>query len=74
MRMTAEQIAADMEDRIRAGEYPPGSRLPTTVALANLYGVSLSSATKVFLILRERGLTESQAGVGIFVREDLDDV
>lgn len=73
MKMSALQIAQDMEDRIRSGEYPPGSRLPATVALATMYGVGTSTASKVYLLLRERGLVEGQAGVGVFVREDIED-
>lgn len=67
--MSADQIAADMEDRIRSGEYPPGSKLPTTVELAVMYGVGTSTATKVYLILRVLGLVEGVQGVGVFVRE-----
>jgi DNA-binding GntR family transcriptional regulator len=69
-RMTARQIADDMEERIRSGEYPPGTRLPTTLELANLYRVGTTTASSVYLMLRERGLTEGMQGVGIFVRED----
>lgn len=65
--MTAAEIVSDMEQRIRSGEYPPGSRLPTTRDLATLYGVGTSTASKVYLLLRERGLVEGVAGVGVFV-------
>ena len=67
--MTARQIADDMEERIRSGEYPPGARLPSTVELANLYRVGTTTASNVYMMLRERGLTEGQQGVGVFVRE-----
>lgn len=68
--MTAAQIADDMADRIRAGEYAPGERLPSYRELGDLYQRSYSTIAKAILILKERGLVEGFAGMGVFVRED----
>jgi DNA-binding GntR family transcriptional regulator len=68
-RMTAAQIAADMEERIRSGEYPAGSRLPSYRELGDIYSKSFSTIAKVVLMLKERGLVEGEPGVGVFVRE-----
>lgn len=66
--MNAEQIARDLTDRIRAGEYgEPGSQLPTYAALATLYSVSDSTITKVIGLLRERGVVVGVPGRGTFV-------
>jgi len=66
--MNAEQIARDLADRIRAGEYgEPGSQLPTYAALAALYSVSDSTITKVVGLLRERKVIVGVPGRGTFV-------
>jgi len=69
--MTANQIVDDMEARIRSGEYPPGTRLPSARDLAVLYGIGMSTANKVYLILKTKGLVVGVPGVGVYVAEDL---
>lgn len=69
--MTALKIAAELEHGILSGEYPPGSRLPTTVDLANMYGVGTTTASKAYLILKLRGLVEGEQGIGVFVVDRL---
>ena len=60
-----------MEDRIRAGEYPPGSLLPSARELGDMYSIGTSTANKVYLILKVRGLAEGFPGVGVFVVDRL---
>lgn len=68
--MTAAQIAADLTDRIRAGEYgEPGTQLPTYASLQALYDVSESTIVKVMGLLRERGVVVGIPGRGTFVAE-----
>ncbi len=67
--MTAQQIAADLTERIRSGEYPPGSQLPTYAALSKLYSCSEATITKVMGLLRERGVVVGIQGRGTFVPE-----
>lgn len=68
--MSSRQIADDLSDRIRAGEYPAGSRLPTLRELAELYSVSVSTIQRALELTRDRGLTVGRAGSGLYVAED----
>lgn len=67
--MSSDDIAADLTARIRAGEYPPGSQLPTYAALAALYSVSESTISSVMRLLRERRIVVGVVGRGTFVPE-----
>lgn len=67
--MSSDQIAADLTERIRRGEYAPGSQLPTYAALAALYSVSESTISTVMRLLRERRVVVGVAGRGTFVPE-----
>jgi GntR family transcriptional regulator len=69
--MTHPEIAADVQDRIERGEYPPGSAIPSYRKMAELYSVSESTAGKAIALLRERGLIEAWPGIGNIVRDDL---
>lgn len=66
-----EQSAAHLEARIRAGEFPPGSRLPGEQALREELGVSLSTIRKALRLLRDKGLIVTRASLGTFVARDL---
>ncbi|MDG4796236.1 winged helix-turn-helix domain-containing protein [Micromonospora sp. WMMD1082] len=66
-RMTFAQIADDLAARIRSGEYPPHTKLPSNRELADLYSVSMGTMGKVHVVLRERGLTYGIPGAGVFV-------
>lgn len=60
-------IANDLAERIAAGEYPPGSRLPSYSQLASMYSCSVTTAQFAIRILHLRGLTYGLSGRGIFV-------
>jgi len=62
-------IANDIAARIAAGEYPPGTKIPSYSQLASLYSVSISTAQRAVIVLRERGLVQGAQGRGVFVRE-----
>jgi GntR family transcriptional regulator len=62
-------IANDIAARIAAGEYPPGAKIPSYSQLAKLYSVSISTAQRAVIVLRERGLVVGAQGRGVFVRE-----
>lgn len=66
-----EQMADHLEARIRAGEFPPGSRLPGEIALKDEYVVSLSTVRSAMRALRERGLVVTRAVKGTFVVGEL---
>ncbi len=66
-----EQVAADLEGRIRSGEFPPGAVLPSRARLREQYDVSQSVIDKAFMILRAKNLTETTPGVSVSVRDPL---
>lgn len=68
-RYRYEVIADDLEKRIRAGEFPPGSRLPSRRELIEQYEVTEPVIDRAMLILRVKGITETLSGVGVYVRE-----
>lgn len=68
--MTSDQIADDLKDRIRRGEYGPGEQLPTYNALMKLYDVSYGTIARVILQLRLEGFVIGIPGRGVFVPED----
>ncbi|WP_433374273.1 winged helix-turn-helix domain-containing protein [Actinoplanes sp. CA-142083] len=68
-RYRYEEIADDLRKRIEAGEFPPGSRLPSRRELTAHYDVSEPVIDRAMQILRVLGVTETLAGVGVFVRD-----
>lgn len=72
-RLNYRQIADDLADRIRSGEHPPGSQLPTYTQVAALYGVSKATAYRAVSLLVDRGLAVGSQGRGVFVVEELPD-
>jgi GntR family transcriptional regulator len=70
MARTAEEIAAQLRERIRTGELAPGDRLPTMDALAEGHGVSRQTARQALNQLKSEGLVEYRGGrAGTVVRE-----
>lgn len=69
-RMTWREIADDLTERIAAGEYRPGEHIPSYARLAELYDVSVSTASKAVARLADRGLVETDPGRGVLVRGD----
>jgi GntR family transcriptional regulator len=66
------QIADDLRDAIRTGDYEPGAQLPATRELIDKYGVASTTAQRALALLRTEGLVYSVQGRGTFVRTDLD--
>lgn len=62
-RMIADQIAG----RIRAGDFPPGSRLPSERDLAEQLQVSRPSVREALIALEIEGYVEVRVGAGVFV-------
>ncbi|WP_091736752.1 PLP-dependent aminotransferase family protein [Phenylobacterium immobile] len=61
-------IADAMAEAIRLGDLQPGDRLPAQRAVAAALGVDLTTVTRAYDTARARGLLESSAGRGAFVR------
>lgn len=60
------EIAASLAARIRSGEIPPGTRLPSEPQLAQSMRVSRNSVREAISVLREQGLIETRQGIGTF--------
>jgi DNA-binding GntR family transcriptional regulator len=69
--MTTDGIVEDLADRIKRGQYPPGSKLPTYDQLADLYSVSAATIGFVVKRLKDRGLVVGRQGRGVFVAENI---
>ena len=65
----AEEIAAELRSMILAGRLKPGDFLEPQKALAERFGVGLSSVREAIQLLAAVGLVESHAGKGTWVRE-----
>jgi len=70
-RNSGQQVVDELARRIRAGELPAGTRLPTHRELARRHGIALETATRVYRRLAHMGLTAGEAGRGTFVREQM---
>lgn len=68
-RTKAAQIAADLRERIEAGEFAPGAKLPSLRKLAADYGVTQPTATDALQQLHSGGLAGHSSGRGYFVAE-----
>ncbi|KNE78898.1 MULTISPECIES: GntR family transcriptional regulator [Streptomyces] len=64
------QIAAEIIRRIRSGEYPPGTKIPSVVRIANEFDVVNSTAQRAMEAVRREGLTRSEKGMGTYVVDD----
>ncbi|MBG0565206.1 GntR family transcriptional regulator [Actinoplanes aureus] len=61
------RIAADLAERIQAGEYRPGDALPAQRELSTRYGVTLMTLRQALQELRDGGLIVQQPGRGTYV-------
>ncbi|HEY7804500.1 MAG TPA: GntR family transcriptional regulator, partial [Orrella sp.] len=67
----ADEIAAQLRDRILKETLSPGQRLPTEQALGAQFGVSRNVVREAIARLKLTGLVETRHGVGTFVKHDL---
>ncbi|MFD8458343.1 GntR family transcriptional regulator [Streptomyces antimycoticus] len=63
-----QQVAAEIRSGIAAGEYKPGSPLPSEAQLIERYKVSRPTVRKAIAALRVEGLIEVIHGKGSYVR------
>lgn len=63
------QIAANLEQAIRRGDYKPGTQLPTEKQLARQFGVNRHTVRQAMNRLAEHGLVSIEQGRGMFVAE-----
>ena len=62
------QVAEVLRQRIAAGEYQPGQRLPSISDLMGEFGVAALTARKALNLLVTEGLAELSPGMGFYVR------
>jgi GntR family transcriptional regulator len=62
-----QSIAADLRDRIAAGEFAAGRHLPSEAELGGAYAASRMTVRKALETLRDEGLVGSRQGFGWFV-------
>ncbi|MEV0701686.1 GntR family transcriptional regulator [Saccharopolyspora sp. NPDC050389] len=63
------RIRTELEQRIRSGALPPGTRLPTEAELQQQYSVGRATAQRVLTELAQAGLAERHRRRGTFVAE-----
>lgn len=69
-----ERVANDIRSKIRTGELPAGTQLPTKTRLMDLYEVGGSAVDTAMLLLRNEGYVIGHQGKGRFVAEGKDDL
>ncbi|MFC8716498.1 GntR family transcriptional regulator [Kitasatospora sp. NPDC057198] len=62
------QVAEQVRDRITAGEFPPGSQLPSLADLQAQYGFSHGVGQSAYRLLEQEGVVLAKQGRGYFVR------
>jgi DNA-binding GntR family transcriptional regulator len=61
------QIADDLRNKIKAGRYKPGERLPSNKWMAAEYQSAPETIRRALGVLRDEGLTATQSTRGTFV-------
>ncbi|WP_053205905.1 GntR family transcriptional regulator [Jiangella muralis] len=67
-RARYRQVADELREAIRRGEYRPGDMLPSQPDLARRYGLNQTSINRSIALLRAEGLVRVEHGVGAFVQ------
>jgi len=67
------EIASALATRIRSGQIPAGTRLPSEPELARSLGVSRNTVREAIGVLREQGLAASKQGIGTFALDPTGD-
>ncbi|GAA2644669.1 GntR family transcriptional regulator [Nonomuraea recticatena] len=62
-----KQLYEILVERINTGEYPPGERMPSVMALMDEFGLAVATTQKAVAKLREDGLIYTEPGLGSFV-------
>ncbi|MFM9641529.1 GntR family transcriptional regulator [Streptomyces turgidiscabies] len=63
------RVYETLRTRVESGEYPPDSRVPSIVQVAEEFGVAQVTAQKALAGLRAEGYTYTEPGIGSFVRK-----
>ena len=63
------QLAAILRGKAESGELPPGTQLPSILALSAEYGVATITVRKALAVLKAEGLVTGVPGYGTFISE-----
>ncbi len=63
----AQRLVLVLSEKIHAGEWPAGSKLPTEQVLTEAHGVSRTTVREALSRLQAEGLVETRRGIGTFV-------
>ncbi|PZM15493.1 FadR/GntR family transcriptional regulator [Rhizobium tubonense] len=61
------RLSASLREAIAAGQFPPGSKIPSELRLAEIHGVSRTVVREAISALRADRLVEARQGAGVFV-------
>lgn len=61
-------VKHDIEIKIIKGEYAAGERIPPIRKIAEIYGIGMTTATKILLEMSSDGTIYQRRGVGYFVK------
>ena len=70
-KLSSQEIAATLRERIRSGDLRPGERLPTQAELAEEFGVERGTVRQALRALQDDGLLVTYPGRGTFVADIL---
>jgi 2-aminoadipate transaminase len=63
------QVKNGLEELIRSGSLPPGTKLPSSRTLARILGVSRNSVLEAYELLTTEGIVEAYGTAGTYVSE-----
>ncbi|WP_275785889.1 FadR/GntR family transcriptional regulator [Pararhizobium gei] len=63
------RLGETLRRAIAAGQFPPGTKLPSEARLSEAHGVSRTVVREAIAALRADGLVEAKQGAGVFVLE-----
>lgn len=66
---TQDQIASLLRDAILSGDYPPGSKLPSSRELTEQFGAAAQTIRNAVTTLQKEGLVSSRQGTRMLARE-----
>ena len=67
-----QQIADDLRSKIKSGEFPPGTQIPTEGDLQNIYSASRNTIRDAIKRLVSLGIVRTRPGQGTFVVSAVD--
>ena len=66
--ISRDDVVAALRKEIRDGKYPPGSQIPSRIALQRRFPARLRPVKQAIAILQDKGYLRSIHRVGTFVR------